>query len=273
MKINPLIAKSPEDLQKIEFKKMKAIIKKELKRLQKNTSKDKPTQCIIIGEHNYPDKPGMALPLFGKWKGKFKDYAKKEVVKDPNGAIGTVYFDGIDESGQKRIQIQLAKGKGKNKVNKLERTLKKLIPQAAYNVIFSEMSEEALEALDKKLDEEPEVEENFEAADLSDQGEIDVKDEGLDLKKLLASNLTEISNTLADVKANVIPKIKVKTLNREDVDKVENLLDLCQEWQEMYDEASIFDWTKTTFLLSRGKVELMQQQIDSLMPHMKVYIK
>ncbi len=273
MKINPLIAKSPEDLQKIEFKKMKAIIKKELKRLQKNTSKDKPTQCIIIGEHNYPDKPGMALPLFGKWKGKFKDYAKKEVVKDPNGAIGTVYFDGIDESGQKRVQIQLAKGKGKNKVNKLERTLKKLIPQAAYNVIFSEITEEALEALDKKLDEEPEVEENFEAADMSDQGEIDVKDEGLDLKKLLASNLTEISNTLADVKANVIPKIKIKTLNREDVDKVENLLDLCQEWQEMYDEASVFDWAKASFLVSRAKVELMQQQIESLMPYMKVYIK
>lgn len=251
---------------------MKAIIKKELKRLQKNTSKENPTQCIIIGEHNYPDKPGMALPLFGNWKGKFKDYAKKEVVKDPIGAIGTVYFDGIDESGQKKIQIQLAKGKGKNKVAKMQRTLKKLIPQATYNVQFSEMTEEALEALDKKLDAMPEKEEIFEAADMADQGEIDVKDEGSDLKKLLASNLTEISNTLADVKANVIPKIKAKTLNREDVDKVENLLDLCQKWQEMYDEASIFDWTKVSFLVARGKVELMQQQIDSLMPHMKVYI-
>ncbi len=272
MKINPLIAKTPEDLQKIEFKKMKALIKKELKRLQKNTSKENPTQCIIIGEHDYPDKPGMALPLFGNWKGKFKEYAKKEVVKDPCGAIGSVYFDGVDENGQKKIQISLAKGKGKNKVTKIERTLKKLIPQATYNVMFNEISEDALDALEQKLDAAPEVEEVFEQADIQDTGEMDIQNDGLDLKNLLASNLTEISTTLADIKATVIPKIKAKTLTQADVDKVENLLDLCQEWQEMYDEASIFDWSKASFLLARGKVELIQQQLDGLMPSMKVNI-
>ena len=272
MKLNPLIAKTPDDFKTMEFKKMKALIKKELKRLQKMTTAEKPTQFMIIGEHDYTDKKGMALPIFGNWKGKFKEYAKKEVVKDPCGAIGTVYFDKIDENGQKVIQIQLAKGKGKTKVGKIERTLKKLIPQAAYNVVFNEISEDALDALEQQLDGEAEQDETFEAPDMADSGEIDVKGEGLDLKKLLTSNLKEITNTLADVKATVIPKIKAKTLTSADVDKVENLLDLCLEWQEIYDEAAIFTWTKASFLLARGKVELMQQQLEGLLPKMRVDI-
>lgn len=43
MKINPKIARQPEDLQKLEFKRMKQLIKKELARLEKNTTKESPT--------------------------------------------------------------------------------------------------------------------------------------------------------------------------------------------------------------------------------------
>src|SRR5690606_5854436 len=106
MKINPKIAKAPEDLQQLEFKKMKALVKKELKRLEKYTSPEAPTQCILIGNFPYKDKPGMALPLFGTWKGRFRDYAKKEVmIKEPLGAVGAVYYDGMNESGQKVVRI------------------------------------------------------------------------------------------------------------------------------------------------------------------------
>lgn len=126
MKINPKIAKTPSDLQQLTFVKMKALVKKELKRLEKYSSSENPTQCILLGEFDYTDKAAMALPLFGTWKGKFKEYAKKEVaVKEPMGAIGSAYFAGLDDTGKKIIHINLAKGKGKNKVAKIERTLKK----------------------------------------------------------------------------------------------------------------------------------------------------
>lgn len=160
MKINPKIAKTPEDLQTLEFKKMKTLIKKELKRLEKYTSAEKPTQFILLGAHNYTDKAEMALPLFGKWKAKFKQYAKKEVIKDPMGAIGAAYSDGLDDSGKKIVRIQLVKGKGKNKLGKIERNLKKLIPQAGYKVIFGEMTEEELLKLEKTLADTPEIEED-----------------------------------------------------------------------------------------------------------------
>lgn len=274
MKLNPKIAKNPEDLKNLEFKKMKAIMKKELKRLQKYTSREKPTQCIILGAHAYTDKPDMALPLFGKWKGKFKQFAKKEVIKDPMGAIGSVYFDGIDDqSGQKVLRIQLAKGKGKKKIKKIERTLKKIIPQSTYNVFFSEMTEEELDGLENKLDQEKETEEVFENPDYRDKGEVNVEEEGLELKKLLTSNLKEIATTLTDIKTTVLPKAKNRTLLESDVDRVVNLLDLCEEWQEIYDEASVFSWTKVNFLASRGKVELIQHQLEGYLEKLRQIAK
>lgn len=274
MKLNPKIAKNPEDLKNLEFKKMKAIMKKELKRLQKYTSKEKPTQCIMLGAHAYTDKADMALPLFGKWKGKFKQFAKKEVVKDPMGAIGSVYFDGIDDqSGQKVVRIQLAKGKGKKKIKKIERTLKKIIPQSTYNVFFSEMTEDELNGLEQKLDQEADQDEVFENPDYRDKGEVNVEEEGLELKKLLTSNLKEISTTLQDIKAKVLPKAKDRTLLESDVDRVVNLLDLCEEWQEIYDEAAIFSWTKASFLASRGKVELIQHQLEGYIDKLRKIAK
>ncbi len=87
MKMNPRIARNPEDIPAIEFKKMKALIKKDLKRLEKNTSNEKPTPVIIIANHEYPDKPGLGFILFGKWKAKFKTYAKMEVAKKIHSAL------------------------------------------------------------------------------------------------------------------------------------------------------------------------------------------
>jgi peptidoglycan hydrolase-like protein with peptidoglycan-binding domain len=259
MKINPKIAKSPEDLKSLEFKKMKVFIKKELKRLEKYTTSTEPTQFIILGEFDYPDKPAMALPLFGKWKGKFKEYAKKEVVKDKLGAIGTAFYGGIDESGQKKVHMNLAKGLGKNKTGKLERTLKKLIPQATYNVIFSEIDEAALNALEQKLDAAPEVEEVFEDGD----AEEDIIDKDQDIRKILIENLKEIKFTLDKVK-NVVAQVRQKEISKEDaLDDVINLDDLIFEWLEIYNREA--DQTvQTEFAANKADVLKIEEAVKRL---------
>jgi peptidoglycan hydrolase-like protein with peptidoglycan-binding domain len=262
MKINPKIAKTPEDLKVIEFKKMKVLIKKELKRLEKHTNPTEPTQFLILGEFDYPDKAAMALPVFGAWKGKFKDYAKKDVVKDKLGAIGTAYFGGIDESGQKKVHLNLAKGLGKNKSGKLERTLKKLIPQATYNVIFSEMDETLLDALEQKLDAAPEVEEVFE-----DESADDLVDDNQDIRQILIENLKEIISTLEKVK-NVVNQVKQKQVSKEDaLDDVINLDDLIFEWLEIYNKEAN-DSIKIEFNTNKADVlkieEAVLKLIDSI---------
>lgn len=236
MKINPKIAKTPDDLKNLEFKKMKALVKKELKRLEKYTTAEAPTQCIILGEFDYKDKPGMALPLFGSWKGKFKEYAKKEVaVKEPLGAIGSVYYDGMDESGQKVVRINLAKGKGKAKVGKIQRTLKKLIPQATYNVVFGEIDEQAMESLDAKLDAAPELDENFEDA-AENESEVAI-DANQDVRKILYHNFKELTATFQNVKTAVLPRIRANQPQEGDADAVIDLDDLATEWISIYNSA------------------------------------
>ena len=228
MKINPKIAKTPEDLKNLEFKKMKALIKKELKRLEKHTSAETPTQCILLGSFDYQDKPGMALPLFGTWKGKFKEYAKKEVVKNDAGIIGTAHYAGIGEDGQKVLQISIAKGKGKGKKTLFRKNLKKLIPQATYNVLFNELDEKAFDTMAERLESAPDIEENFEESDVEE-----VEDQ-LDYKKVLLSNFKEIKATLEEVR-EAIAQVKEKKLSKtEALDTAIDLDDLIFEWLEIY---------------------------------------
>ena len=233
MKINPKIAKSPDELKNLEFKKMKVLIKKELKRLEKYSSATEPTPFLILGEFDYVDKPAMALPLFGVWKGKFKDYAKKEVVKDKLGAIGTAYYGGMDESGQKKVYLNLAKGLGKNKTGKLERTLKKLIPQATYNVIFSEIEEAVLENLETVLENAPEIEENFD----ENEAETPLIDSNQDAKKILISNFKEIIEAFKPVKEELIPRFKIGKQSDSDIDTISDLDSLADEWLQIFNGA------------------------------------
>lgn len=259
MKINPKIAKSPEDLKSLEFKKMKVFIKKELKRLEKYTSSTEPTQFIILGEFDYPDKPAMALPLFGKWKGRFKEYAKKEVVKDKLGAIGTAFYGGIDESGQKKVHMNLAKGLGKNKTGKLERTLKKLIPQATYNVIFSEIDEAALNSLEQKLDAAPEVEEVFE-----DGGEDTVLlDKNQDFNKILTYNFQKIMEAFKPVKEEVVPRLKSLNNQDGDADLVIDLDDLAEEWLQIYESAG--PMTRMPYMVHQDKVLSLRKNLSTVL--------
>lgn len=220
MQLNKKIAKTPDDLDSLEFKKMKVLVKKEFKRLVKLTSKEKPTQCILLGDHAYTDKPGMVLPLFGKWKGKFKAYAKDKVTKTPLGAIGLVYFDGIDEeSGQEIVCISLAKGKGKKKIKEIERKFKKLVPESAYTVVFTEMEEADFNKMEKELDKMPEEEEAIEESD--DGGEEDVLTDGMEeLGNQISSQAKAIENNLssdfsADKEPSLNPLAGILKLSKE----------------------------------------------------------
>lgn len=160
VKMNQKIAKTPNDLNQLEFVKLKGLMRKELLRVKKYTSAEKPAPCIISGSHAYKDKPDMLLMLLGTWKGKFKRYAKQEVIKESLGAIGIIYFVEIDDKTQQQIfQINLAKGKGKKQIGKLQKKLKKLIPQSKYQFKFGEMEENALEQLEVRLEQMPEEEE------------------------------------------------------------------------------------------------------------------
>ncbi|WMX13588.1 hypothetical protein [Aureispira sp. CCB-E] len=197
MKLNQKIAKTPDDLKDLEFKKMKPLAKKEFLRLVKRTSKENPTQCIILGSHDYLDKQDMILPIFGDWKGKFKKYAKEEVIKLPLSAIGIVYFNGVDpQSGQETICIDLAKGKGKKKGKELKRKLGKLIPLSSYEIIFNEISEDAFKKLEQELEKKPEEDEN----DEEDDNVIETSDqEGSqeELSVALDQQIQKVANNIA----------------------------------------------------------------------------
>lgn len=155
MKMNADIAEKPEDLQKITFRQMKALVRKEFKRLRRYTSKDDPTDCILLGKHDYPDKRDMMLPVFGEWKWDFINYAKKEVVKDRLGAIGEVYYNGIEEGTNNMIIcIDLEKGKGKDDIRILEKQFYKLVSKSEYTIILREVSSSAQKPADDRSREE-----------------------------------------------------------------------------------------------------------------------
>lgn len=251
MKMNTKIAKTPQNLKSLAFTQMKAFVKTDLKRLEKNTNPEKPTSIIVITDHDYKDKKAMPLVLFGAWKGEFKTYAKKTVGGGAvEGAIGQVYFNGQSADGQKVIQIDLAKGKAKNKTDKIEKQLKKLIPQATYNVAFGEISEEAMEQLDARFDQMPEVEDEVIEESNMEDGQVQANSPE-EAEKLLLSNFAEIQPIFTNIKNNVLPFLQAQIARQKEnpasVGNIEmlwdceadtaNLLDLCQEWLELYNEA------------------------------------
>ena len=264
MKMNPKIAKTVDDLKRIEFRKMKSLIRKDLARLEKNTAADKPTQVIVVGDFAYTDKPaGIGFILFGAWKSGFKTYAKNEIGKDNLlGAIGQAYYGGIDQDGQKVIHIDLAKGKAKGKSDKLAKGLRKLVPQTTYNLIFGEMSEDALNGLEKKLDAAPEPEEIFEEIADSDTGEVEVA-ANQDYQKLLDSNLKELTASLPALPV-IAARIKSNTLADGDADTVTDTLDLANEWLELFVESPEHIKTNLRNTLAWAKVQNIVSQVNPM---------
>ena len=81
MNIHPKLATKADDLKKLTYKAMKSFVKKDLLRLQKSATADKPVPVMLIGDYAYPDKEkGAALMLVGTWKGDFKKFAKETVT-------------------------------------------------------------------------------------------------------------------------------------------------------------------------------------------------
>lgn len=132
MKLNPKLAKKPEDLETLPFKKVKQLLKKELERFTKQTSAEEPTDFILKGKHHFPDKPPTAgLPLFvvGEWKPPFRKYVKQTLLKTVDLKkllVGQAYYAG-EVDGQHIIRLLCWKGKGTASFFKPQ--FKKLLPQ------------------------------------------------------------------------------------------------------------------------------------------------
>lgn len=231
MKINPRIGRSPSDLEGIKFSAMKKHIKQDLKRLEKNTSKDSPTLFMMIGLFDYSDKKQVALPILGRRSIDWKKYAKGTVVKDDTGVLGRAYFSGINSDGQKVVVLDIAKGKGKTKIAKLQKGLKKLIPQSTYQVVFNQIQESELDALEAQFDSAGDVAEiEVPEDDDEDEGDVEV-DADQSYTQLLASNLAKISAQFVPIRDNMKAKIS------NDAEDIELLLDYASEWLELYAEA------------------------------------
>ena len=233
MRISSKIGRRPDDLPNLKFQAMRNIIKRVLKRFEKMTSKEKPTQVMVNAEYDYPDKKKMCLIIFGRWGTSWKSYARGEVAKADMGAIGRAYFAGIDDSGKKMIQIDLAKGKAKNKDAKILRTLKKLIPATMYKITFGQMDEISLTNLEAQAESEPDIdlEDEDEADDVEDEGKLAKLDPKQDAAKLLENNLRELAGMVAPFKK------QMQSGEEHDEVEVENMVDFCEECLEMYDEA------------------------------------
>lgn len=243
MKINPQIAKTPDELSNLAFKKAKSLLKRDLKRLEQGTSPENPIPIMVWGDFAYADKPnGAGMLLVGKWQGDFKRFAKQEVATQmPLAAIGQAYFAGVDNlTGQKIVHLELSKGKGKSKTDKIAKGLRKLIPQATIELVFGELSEAALDALEQRWDAQPDdaLEPELAEALQDDGGELEL-DANADVQLLLNSNLLRISETLNTVKMTILPRL-VRP-ESDDATTVEDLLDLCAEWLEIYNEAPSLD--------------------------------
>jgi peptidoglycan hydrolase-like protein with peptidoglycan-binding domain len=230
MKINPRIGRSPSELEGIKFSAMKKYIKQDLKRLEKNTSKDSPTLFMMIGLYDYPDKKQVALPIVGRRSIDWKKHAKNIVAKDDTGVLGRVYFSGINSDGQKVVVMDIAKGKGKTKIAKLEKGLKKLIPQSTYQVVFNQIQESELDELENQFDSAGDVAEIEVPEEGEDDGEVEV-DTNQSYTQLLASNLAKISAQFVPIRDNMKAKVN------NDPEDVELLLDYAVEWLELYAEA------------------------------------
>lgn len=230
MKINPKIGRSPADLQGLKFSDMKKYIKHDLKRLEKNTSKDSPTLFMMIGNYDYPDKKKVALPIIGRRSIDWKKHAKDIVAKDDTGVLGRVYFSGINADGQKVIVMDVAKGKGKTKITKLDKGLKKLVPQSTFQVIFNQIQESELDELENQFDSAGDVAEIEVPEGADDDGEVEV-DANQSYTQLLASNLAKLSAQFVPIRDNMKAKVN------NDPEDIELLLDYAVEWLELYAEA------------------------------------
>lgn len=276
MKLNPKFGKNPDELKEVPYKRVKALLKKDLVRLEKYTSAEKPTQVALRSEHPYPDKPsGIGMMVLGIWKQPLKDYFKKEVgKKDDDGAVGLAYYAGVGEDGQKIIRIDLAKGKAKNKIAKLAKGLRKLVPQSVYNLVFKEMDEAAFDRLDDQFDQMPEPEEpdtDYDVVDEEDDeddvfGEVDPQNlDGLDLQLILDSNLKELSEAIKTISGDINGRVRSNSSTEDDADFLVDTLDLANEWLELFREAPSDIQQLGKNQESKTKVENIAQQVHTLL--------
>ncbi|BDS09990.1 hypothetical protein [Aureispira anguillae] len=149
MLLNQLLPQTKESIGFIAFK---AFFKKELNRLRKSK---KPTNCFIIHDFVYPDKPEKKLPIvvFGKPEGEWKKFMLgNEGIKrkQRDAVIGTCELLAGKEG--ETLAFTLKKGKARPKM--LTRKINKfLMPQAkGFCIVNGEQPNERLYEKDSDVD-------------------------------------------------------------------------------------------------------------------------
>ncbi|MCH2044562.1 MAG: hypothetical protein MK212_10635 [Saprospiraceae bacterium] len=255
MKINPKLAKDPSDLNQLSFQKMRGFIKKEFLRLEKNTSPEELTQFIYIAENAaYVDKMGQPLPLLllGTWKGKFKNFAKKEVIrrKEKDSVMGFACYGGVDpENGLKLVRLKMWKGKAKKREALLKKSIKKLVPKATHKIIFEMLSDEDANKIQHTVVKQS-VLENYDHND----------PQSVRAKVSLGQLLKAISITKKTVPFSDLRKQKA---DQEDLQNLERLYTQSNDWLDLFDTES--DDIQSKYSEAHSSVTKLRDTADVLL--------
>lgn len=215
MNIHKIFAVGEEELNTLKFSEVKKAFKSILANLvKKHPSEYKSTAFILNADFPFEDKKSKH-PLFviGKQNSDWKVFAKK-VMDCSLGCVGYVYACPVEGEDKKyKIVLQITKGDGKTKKDKLKDSLLKLIPKMFYEIDF----------VDKAEDFEFAEEENDEILEQDDEENGDLAPE--EIIALLANNLKSISKQFSYIKAN--------TEQSDCWKKTIDLLDYIDQWQEL----------------------------------------
>jgi hypothetical protein len=220
MKIHKFFGKNPELLKQIVFKTFKQKIDTIISPLIKYTTTEKPVPFLLNSDFEFADKKqDHSLIIFGKQMADWKEFGKL-VAKEELGVLGLAYYGGQNTDEQTKIHLNIAKGSGKTKLKKLEKSLYRLFPKTTYELILSAIEADDFDLLEQNDD--------IEYDDIED--EVDEKlilsDEKL--TKLLNGNLKKISDLFVPIKK----QSDISGIQEEIVD----LLEYIDIWQELLTE-------------------------------------
>lgn len=130
------LGKTPDDINTIQLSDLKSLVKIQLSTKIGDTTESKPTNFVAILEHNYPDGNTASMLLLGLWKGKFKNWATRDIAKQKGVVVGEVYLDGTNQQGTPILKFTNLKGRGKTQTEAIKKKLYPFVPKTKYDMQF-----------------------------------------------------------------------------------------------------------------------------------------
>ncbi len=222
MKIPKFFTKNPSFLSNLSFVKFKQNVKPMIKQLEKSTSIEKPTFFILNGDFSFTDKnQDFPLLIIGRPTTFWKPFVK-EIIKEPLGVLGLAYFNGKTSDGRTIINLDIAKGTGKTKIDKIDKSLLKILPSILFQVDCKPIDEREFETLQSQLADEGEEIENNEVVGGDEE-------EQKNVENWLKDNLRKIASQFTKIKIyQNVNTIEIQT-------EITDLLILVDEWQDFYE--------------------------------------